>query len=77
MSTSLSDQRCKNRLDEEGEREEYITKAIQWLAEVFPFPKHENRDVWPGYLPHGQTALDFRENSTNEAAEQIRSRLEE
>jgi tetratricopeptide (TPR) repeat protein len=59
----------QNWLDEEGEREECITKVIQRLAEAFPFPQHENRDVWTKYLPHAQTALEFREDSTDEEAE--------
>jgi tetratricopeptide (TPR) repeat protein len=59
----------QNWLDEEREREECITEVIQRLAEAFPFPRHENRDVWTKYLPHAQTALEFREDSTDEEAE--------
>jgi len=59
----------QNWLGEEGEREECITKMIQRLAEAFPFPRHENRDVWTKYLSHAQTALEFREDSTDEEAE--------
>jgi tetratricopeptide (TPR) repeat protein len=57
----------RNWLDE-GQRKECITSVIERLAEVFPFPEHENRDVWMEYLPHAQTALEFREDSTNEEA---------
>jgi tetratricopeptide (TPR) repeat protein/nucleoside phosphorylase len=59
----------QNWLDEEGEREMCITEVIQRLAEAFPFPRYENRDVWTKYLPHAQTALEFREDSTDEEAE--------
>ena len=59
----------RNWLDKEGEREKCITDVIQRLAKMFPFPQHENRDVWTKYLPHAQTALEFREDSTDEEAE--------
>ncbi|KAI4599617.1 hypothetical protein KJ359_001714 [Pestalotiopsis sp. 9143b] len=33
------------------------TRAIQRLAEVYPFPKHENRQTWMAYMPHAEVAL--------------------
>ncbi|KAK3935926.1 putative kinesin light chain [Diplogelasinospora grovesii] len=59
----------QNWLDKGGELEECITRAIQRLAEAFPFPEHENRDVWVKYLPHAQTALEFRKGSSDEETE--------
>jgi tetratricopeptide (TPR) repeat protein len=59
----------QNWLDKEGEWEKCITEVIQRLAEAFPFPQHENRDVWAKYIPHALTALEFREDSTDEEAE--------
>jgi hypothetical protein len=38
-------------------------KALILVAEVFPFPKHENRATWTIYLPHAQRVLSFQESS--------------
>ena len=35
----------RNWLQTEGQ-EQWIKDTIQRLADVFPFPAHENRDVW-------------------------------
>ena len=51
-----------------GKEEKCTTRVIQRLNEVFPFPEHENRDVWMKYLPHIQAALDFREDVDDEEA---------
>ncbi|OWT42400.1 phosphorylase superfamily [Pochonia chlamydosporia 170] len=40
-----------------------VTSAIQRLNQAFPFPEHENRDMWMRYLPHAQAALEFREHA--------------
>lgn len=50
----------QNWLDEKGEQEKYVTKVIKRLVSIYPFPKHENRDIWIEYLPHAQSALKFR-----------------
>ncbi|OWT42405.1 kinesin light chain 3 [Pochonia chlamydosporia 170] len=39
-----------------------VTSAVQRLNQAFPFPEHENRDMWMRYLPHAQAALEFREH---------------
>jgi tetratricopeptide (TPR) repeat protein len=56
-------------LAQKGERKEWATKALQRLADVFPFPEHENREVWLKYLPHAQTALNCGEDTADERAE--------
>jgi len=54
-----------------GGWQEWATKALRRLAEAFPFPKHENRQVWIGYLPHAQHILRFRRDiAYSENAEQ-------
>jgi hypothetical protein len=54
-----------------GEWQEWATKALRRLAEAFPYPKHENRQTWIGYITHAQHILQFRKDITdNEEAEQ-------
>lgn len=50
----------RNWLDSKGEHVEYRAKAIQRVAQVLPYPDHENRDVWTKYLPHAQSVLHRR-----------------
>jgi tetratricopeptide (TPR) repeat protein len=38
-------------------------RALLQVAEVFPFPQHENRATWTTYLPHAQRVLSFQEYS--------------
>ncbi|TLS20744.1 uncharacterized protein PpBr36_10907 [Pyricularia pennisetigena] len=45
---------------EAGDQGEQVTKVVCQLSERFPWPTHENRDVWASYLPHAQTVLEFR-----------------
>ncbi|KAI1132527.1 hypothetical protein F5Y10DRAFT_196580 [Nemania abortiva] len=45
-------------LEENGEQEEYASEVMQHVAKQFPFPEHENRDVWMSYLPHAQALLN-------------------
>lgn len=35
-------------------------KTLTHIANVFPWPQHETRDVWTVYLPHAQSILDYR-----------------
>jgi nucleoside phosphorylase len=48
---------ARNWLKEQGELNLWATKTLLQLADEFPFPKHENRDVWIKYLPHVQHIL--------------------
>ena len=40
-------------------------KALIRVAEVFPFPGHENRATWTIYLLHAQSVLSFQEYSSD------------
>ncbi|KAI3530692.1 hypothetical protein CABS02_14420 [Colletotrichum abscissum] len=50
----------QNWLREQGREEQQVTETIYWLCERFPWPKHENREVWVAYLPHAQAALQVQ-----------------
>ncbi|KAI1287177.1 kinesin light chain [Xylaria venustula] len=45
-------------LQEKGEWEKWTTKVVQRLVDKYPFPRHENRETWTKYLPHGQAVLE-------------------
>ncbi|KAK4109332.1 hypothetical protein N656DRAFT_839255 [Canariomyces notabilis] len=49
-------------LAQSGEQGEWAAKVLQRLADVFPSPKHENREEWIRYLPHTQRALELRKS---------------
>ncbi|KAK7423712.1 hypothetical protein QQX98_000902 [Neonectria punicea] len=51
----------RNWMGEKSEWKKWATKTIQHLAEVFPSPEHETRQVWMEYLPHAQTALEHEQ----------------
>ena len=57
---------ARNWLKEQGELNLWATKTLLQLADEFPFPKHENRDVWIKYLPHVQHILEFPRYSVND-----------
>ncbi|KAI4599644.1 hypothetical protein KJ359_001741 [Pestalotiopsis sp. 9143b] len=42
----------------EQEEPRQIETVIQHLSRAYPFPKHENRDIWLRYMPHINTAID-------------------
>jgi len=50
-----------NWLKTKGQMSLWSGKALIQVAEVFPFPKHENRATWTTYLPHAQRVLSFQE----------------
>lgn len=50
----------RNWLADKGELAAWQTRVIKRLDEVYPLPKHENREVWMGYLPHTQSTLKTR-----------------
>ncbi|KAK5215165.1 hypothetical protein LTS03_011272 [Exophiala xenobiotica] len=52
----------RNWLRTEGQQQRWIEETIQRLADVFPFPKHENKEVWRPYLPHALSAVSFQKN---------------
>ncbi|KAK4663369.1 hypothetical protein QC763_0097850 [Podospora pseudopauciseta] len=55
-------------LDGKGERQEWTAKVLERLNDIFPWPKHENREEWIRYLPHTQHALQLRKRIDNEEA---------
>ncbi len=55
-------------LANEGDLKSYATAVIQRLADVFPYPEHENRSIWIGFVSHVFTALEFGADSTDNAA---------
>ncbi|KAK0639874.1 hypothetical protein B0T16DRAFT_383637 [Cercophora newfieldiana] len=55
-------------LSQKGERKEWTTKVLQRLDDAFPFPEHENREEWMGYLPHTQHALGLRKGIDDKEA---------
>ncbi len=59
----------QNWLDEKGQLQSCRTSVLERLAEVFPSPKHENRGVWMRYLPHIQTALEWKARSVDKESE--------
>ncbi|KAK4651792.1 P-loop containing nucleoside triphosphate hydrolase protein [Podospora pseudocomata] len=50
-------------LDGKGERQEWTAKVLERLDDIFPWPKHENREEWIRYLPHTQHALQLRKRT--------------
>ena len=58
----------RNWLQEEGQQKHRIQNTIQRLADIFPFPIHENRDVWRQFLPHALSAVQFQEHDIAEQA---------
>ncbi|KAK3341084.1 hypothetical protein B0T25DRAFT_329824 [Lasiosphaeria hispida] len=53
-------------LTRKGERKEWTAKVLQRLVDVFPFPKHDNKEEWMRYLPHTQHALQLRKRTDDE-----------
>ncbi|KAI7911535.1 kinesin light chain [Pyricularia oryzae] len=50
----------RNWIQTQGDQGEQVTEVVCQVSERFPWPTHENRDVWTSYLPHAQTVLEFR-----------------
>ncbi|KAK7991512.1 hypothetical protein PG988_000306 [Apiospora saccharicola] len=51
----------RNWLQSQGEQSQQVTGVVRQLSETFPWPKHENRDMWTWYLPHAQALLGLRD----------------
>ncbi|KFY32262.1 hypothetical protein V493_00366 [Pseudogymnoascus sp. VKM F-4281 (FW-2241)] len=64
---------AKNWLKRHGEWNMWATLVLRRLAEVFPFPRHENKDVWMSYLPHTQYFLASQDDHPYD--EESRSKL--
>ncbi|KAI6366812.1 hypothetical protein MCOR32_007316 [Pyricularia oryzae] len=50
----------RNWIQTQGDQGKQVTKVMCQFSERFPWPTHENRNVWTSYLPHAQTVLEFR-----------------
>ncbi|KAI3532841.1 hypothetical protein CSPX01_13176 [Colletotrichum filicis] len=48
-------------LAQKGQRMNFMAQVMQRLADVFPHPDYDNKEVWTVYLPHTQRVLDFWE----------------
>lgn len=55
-------------LDENGNGGQCISWVTRRLADVFPWPEHENKEIWMQYLPHAAAALEYQEFTTEEDA---------
>jgi hypothetical protein len=55
----------RNQLKTKDELSFWSERALIRVAEVFPFPKHENRATWTIYLPHAQRVLSCQEYSSD------------
>ena len=55
-------------LKERGEWDLWAKKALLWLSQAFPSPKHENQDVWMSYLPHTQHVLECQKDTDDDEA---------
>ena len=55
-------------LAQNGKQKEWIVRVLQHLADVFPFPEHENRNLWLRYLPHTQHALELQKSTNDKEA---------
>ncbi|KAK8092124.1 uncharacterized protein PG998_015137 [Apiospora kogelbergensis] len=51
----------RNWVQAKGGQGQQVTSVVQQLSEKFPWPKHENRDMWTWYLPHAQAVLILRD----------------
>ncbi|KAK6859032.1 hypothetical protein PG995_004885 [Apiospora arundinis] len=51
----------RNWVQAQGEQGQQVTGVVQQLSKKFPWPKHENRDIWTWYLPHAQAVLGLRD----------------
>ena len=47
----------RNWLSKNGKIDQYMSQALQHLAEIFPKDRHENRSLWRSYLPHAVYAI--------------------
>ncbi|KAK8036751.1 hypothetical protein PG994_015248 [Apiospora phragmitis] len=47
----------RNWVQAQGGQSQQVTDIVRQLSKKFPWPKHENRDMWTWYLPHAQAVL--------------------
>ncbi|KAK5263518.1 hypothetical protein LTR96_011102 [Exophiala xenobiotica] len=66
----------RNWLQTQGQQEFWIEETMQRLADIFPSPEHENREVWRQYLPHALSAVHCKSIRFREAEEMQRQTLD-
>jgi tetratricopeptide (TPR) repeat protein len=54
----------RNWLKKTQNNDRYYKAAISRLAEIFPTPEHENRDIWRTYFPHIKFTLSLNREQT-------------
>ena len=59
----------RNWLDERGEKGQQAEEVMGRVAEEYPPPEYENRDIWMKYLAHAQAILGFRGYFVDKEAE--------
>ncbi|KAK8000501.1 TPR-like protein [Apiospora arundinis] len=59
----------RNWIKSQGLQRDRVTTSLKSLASAFPFPEHENRNVWLGYLPHAQAALELQSECADQYAQ--------
>ncbi|EXA53652.1 hypothetical protein FOVG_01387 [Fusarium oxysporum f. sp. pisi HDV247] len=57
-----------NWLRQEGQARRRYCDVVQRLDEVFPFPEHENREIWMRYMAHAQRVVESDEECEDEEA---------
>lgn len=55
----------RNWMVREGSLQRYSKDLLQWVANVFPFPEHDNREDWMRFLPHVEGILAGSLNSND------------
>ena len=55
----------RNWMLQEGSLQRYSKDLLQWVANVFPFPEHDNREDWMRFLPHVEGILAGSLNSND------------
>lgn len=56
----------QNWLAAKGDVKLIVKGVIMRLNDVFPFPDHENKELWMRYLPHALKILELRDDHTVE-----------
>ncbi|EXL45100.1 hypothetical protein FOCG_13863 [Fusarium oxysporum f. sp. radicis-lycopersici 26381] len=57
-----------NWLRQEGQARQRYCDVVRRLDEVFPFPEHENREIWMRYMAHAQRVVESDEECEDEEA---------
>ncbi|KAI1478702.1 TPR-like protein [Daldinia eschscholtzii] len=58
----------RNWIKEKGNRVKWITQGIEHLELQFPYPQYNKITAWIKYLPHAESASQFRHDAQNKTA---------